>query len=214
MPEGAAASYFPGLADTLLGSSQEFGLDFAHFRPSAPDEAASFAPQSYTEGTIRPNHLSQAELDRALIDFYRQWKNLYVVQECGEGRYLLKVNADGKAMEGGSAPDSITVSEAHGYGMLALALMAGADPEAQTAFNGMYHYRADHPARSSPHLMAWNQVEGCGNAGEEHGGDNSATDGDLDIAYALLLADKAWGSDGRIDYRAGRARHDRGDHEA
>ena len=112
------------------------------------------------------------------------------------------MNADGKAMEGGSAPDSITVSEAHGYGMLALALMAGADPEAQTAFNGMYHYRADHPARSSPHLMAWNQVEGCGNAGEEHGGDNSATDGDLDIAYALLLADKAWGSDGRIDYRA------------
>ena len=41
VPEGAAASYFPGLADTLLGSSQEFGLDFAHFRPSAPDEAAS-----------------------------------------------------------------------------------------------------------------------------------------------------------------------------
>ena len=201
VPEGAAASYFPGLADTLLGSSQEFGLDFAHFRPSAPDEATSFAPQPYTEGTIRPNH-NQQQLDGALIDFYRQWKRLYVAQECGEGRHLLKVNADGKAMEGGSAPDWPRVSEAHGYGMLALALMAGADPEAQTAFNGMYHYRADHPARSSPHLIAWNQVEGCGNAGEEHGGDNSATDGDLDIAYALLLADKAWGSDGRIDYRA------------
>ena len=38
--------------------------------------------------------------------------------------------------------------------------------------------------------MAWSQVEGCGNAGEENGGDNTATDGDLDIAYALLVADR------------------------
>ena len=165
--------------------------------------ATLFAPQPYTEGTIRPNHHSQEDLDRALVDFYREWKGRYVVQDCGEGRYLLKVNADGKAMEGGgAAPSSITVSEAHGYGMLAVALMAGADPEAQAAFDGMHRYRADHPARSSPHLMAWNQVEGCRNAGEEAGGDNTATDGDLDIAYALLLADKAWGSAGAIDYRA------------
>ena len=165
--------------------------------------ATLFAPQPYTQGTIRPNHHSQEDLDRALVDFYREWKGRYVVQDCGEGRYLLKVNADGKAMEGGgAAPGSITVSEAHGYGMLAVALMAGADPEAQATFDGMHRYRADHPARSSPHLMAWNQVEGCRNAGEEVGGDNTATDGDLDIAYALLLADKAWGSAGAIDYRA------------
>jgi endo-1,4-beta-D-glucanase Y len=202
VPEGAAAAYFPGVADALMNSTEKFGIDFAHFRPSMAGEALTFAPQPYTEGTIRPNHLSQDELDRALIDFYKEWKGLYVVQDCGEGRYLLKVNADGKAMEGGSAPGSITVSEAHGYGMLALALMAGADADAQAAFDGMHRYRVDHPARSSPHLMAWNQVEGCRNAGEEVGGDNTATDGDLDIAYALLLADKAWGSAGGIDYRA------------
>ena len=29
---------------------------------------------------------------------------------------------------------------------------------------------------------------------------SSATDGDMDIAYSLLLADKQWGSDGEIDY--------------
>ena len=200
--KGSAAEFFPALTAALLGSTADFGLDFAHFRLSSPITELPFAPKAYSAGAIKPNHRSQEELDRALIDFYREWKTRYVVQECGEDRYFLGVNADGKAMEGGSAPDSITVSEAHGYGMLALALMAGADPEARRAFDGMHRYRADHPARSSPHLMAWNQVKGCGNAGEEQGGDNTATDGDLDIAYALLLADKAWGSAGEIDYRA------------
>jgi hypothetical protein len=32
------------------------------------------------------------------------------------------------------------------------------------------------------------------------GGADSATDGDMDIAYSLLLADKQWGSDGTINY--------------
>jgi len=31
-------------------------------------------------------------------------------------------------------------------------------------------------------------------------GANSATDGDMDIIYALILADRQWGSDGRYDY--------------
>ncbi len=32
--------------------------------------------------------------------------------------------------------------------------------------------------------MAWNQTKGCGNA-RDVAGDTSATDGDLDIAYAV-----------------------------
>ena len=86
--------------------------------------------------------------------------------------------------------------------MLALALMAGADPEALGPSTACTAIAPTTRRRSSPHLMARNQVKGCGNAGEEQGGDNTATDGDLDIAYALLLADKAWGSAGEIDYRA------------
>jgi endoglucanase len=46
--------------------------------------------------------------------------------------------------------------------------------------------------------MAWNQVTGC--IDDPDGGNNSATDGDLDIAFALLLADKQWGSTGNINY--------------
>ncbi|WP_449437807.1 glycosyl hydrolase family 8 [Pedobacter steynii] len=33
-------------------------------------------------------------------------------------------------------------------------------------------------------------------------GRSCATDGDMDIAYALLLADKQWGSSGKINYKA------------
>ncbi|TPJ83372.1 licheninase [Mesorhizobium sp. B2-5-13] len=164
--------------------------------------AADFAPVPYVSGTIKPNHRSQTELDKALVDFYRAWKSVYVVQDCGPGRYFVKVDADHKPVAGGTAAGTITVSEAHGYGMLITAMMAGADPHAQKIFDGMVLYFRDHPARSDANLLAWNQVAGCENAGDDVGGDNTATDGDLDIGYALLLADATWGSDGAIDYRA------------
>lgn len=46
--------------------------------------------------------------------------------------------------------------------------------------------------------MAWFQTKSCTSAE----GADSASDGDLDIAYPLLLADKQWGSCGAIDYAA------------
>ncbi len=148
---------------------------------------------AYAPGTILPNHLSQQELDQAVADFYTEWKRLYLRQGCGEGRtYVHTTSATG----GGS--DSISVSEGHGYGMIITALMAGHDPQAQALFDGLYWYFKDHPSVNDPYLMAWNQVEGCGDV--EPGNTGSATDGDMDIAYGLLLADRQWGSEGPIDY--------------
>ena len=149
---------------------------------------------------IRPAGLTQQQLDNSLADFYRKWRSVYLVQGCGNGRYYVGVTADAKSVGGGTAKSTITVSEAHGYGMLISVLMADFDPNARTAFDGMVRYFHDHPAKSNAGLMAWNQVKGCGNA-RDVAGDTSATDGDLDIAYALLLADKKWGSAGSIDYR-------------
>ncbi|MBL4807770.1 MAG: endoglucanase [Rhodobacteraceae bacterium] len=142
------------------------------------------------------------EADVALVRFYQQWKRIYLSDRCGDGQYFIDIRGDGKAAYGGSADGTITVSEAHGYGMLITVMMADFDPQAQQIFDGMVAYFKAHPADSSPGLMAWNQVEGCVDAGEDIGGSNSATDGDLDIAYALLLADKRWGSVGRYDYFA------------
>ena len=93
---------------------------------------------------------------------------------------------------------NLTVSEGHGYGMMLAALMAGYDGEAQDIFDGMYAYFLEHPTELHDHLMAWYQSNSCNDAQ----GVDSATDGDLDVAFALLLADKQWGSCGRVNYHA------------
>lgn len=150
----------------------------------------------YMAGTILPSW-PQDELDREVEDFYDVWKARYLVNGCGADRYYVDVLAD---EGGGMEDDSLTVSEAHGYGMIIAAIMAGYDPAAQDIFDGMYRFFRDHPAAASNDLMAWNQLRDCSTA--PNGGDSTATDGDLDIAYALLLADWQWGSEGSIDYFA------------
>jgi len=146
-------------------------------------------PMPYAAGSIRPSHVTQAALDQAVRDFYDDWKAAYVKQTCGAGRYVVEAKAGG---------GNLTVSEAHGYGMMLMALMAGHDPQAQTIFDGMFAYFRDHPSGITPSLMSWNQNTACNDVG----GNNTASDGDLDIAFALLLADKQWGSCGAVNYLA------------
>jgi len=149
---------------------------------------------TYTAGTIKPNHVTQAQLDAAVETFYEAWKREYLRNGCGADRYYVFPAGSG----GGGDPNTISISEGHGYGMLITALMAGYDPNAKVYFDGLYHFFKDHPSENSSYLMAWNQVAGCSNANPN--GLASATDGDMDIAYALLLADRQWGSNGPINY--------------
>jgi len=146
-------------------------------------------PQTYFAGSILPSHLTQAALDQAARNFYDEWKARYLVSACGAGRSVVRASVK---------PGNLTVSEAHGYGMIVAALMAGHDPDAREIFDGMYAYFREHPSVYGPGLMAWYQRKSCASAE----GSDSASDGDLDIAYALLLADKQWGSCGAIDYHA------------
>jgi hypothetical protein len=67
-------------------------------------------------------------------------------------------------------------------------------------FDSMFRYFKSHPSRNARHLMAWKQTLKNGVMVNIEGAD-SATDGDLDIAYALLLAHAQWGSAGAINYR-------------
>lgn len=146
-------------------------------------------PIAYTAGSITPSHLTQPQLDQAVADFYDAWKQRYLTEACGAGRYVVLSN---------TRTGNLTVSEAHGYGMILAALMAGHDPHARRIFDGMVTYAREHPTALHDHLMAWYQNKSCADAD----GNDSASDGDLDIAFALLLADKQWGSCGAIDYRA------------
>jgi endo-1,4-beta-D-glucanase Y len=92
-------------------------------------------------------------------------------------------------------------------------MMAGHDPKAQEKFNGLYFVFRKFPSTNTADLMDWQILNKCPSGatckqpvpgcfridGPESG---SATDGDMDIAFALLLADKQWGSAGSINYLA------------
>ncbi len=86
-----------------------------------------------------------------------------------------------------------TVSEGIGYGLLIAVMMAD-----QTLFNGLYLYAKQYiPDQAGHYLMNW-QINSAGTVI----GSNGATDADEDIAMALLMADKQWGSGGAINYKS------------
>ncbi len=146
-------------------------------------------PLAYAAGSILPSHVSAATRDQAVRDFYDAWKGRFLKQGCGTGRYYIATHTQS---------GNLTVSEGMGYGMLVTALLAGHDPNAQAYFDGLYLYAHDHPTATHGHLMSWYQSTSCANAQ----GNDSASDGDLDVAFALLLADRQWGSCGAINYFA------------
>lgn len=142
------------------------------------------------------------------ISFYQQWKEKYLAQDnyvTDETQYYVyyseeKYNGDNQSV-------AVTVSEAHGYGMLIFAQMAEYDNSAKDYFDGMYRFYKAHPSSIGSNLMSWQQcdngtalIDGAEEGSMTGGFCDSATDGDMDIAYSLLLADSVWGSDGEIDY--------------
>ncbi|MBN9385366.1 MAG: hypothetical protein J0H74_31705 [Chitinophagaceae bacterium] len=159
-------------------------------RPSVPPTARPF-PQhvAYKEGCILPNHISRQQMDDSVRSFYKAWKQRYIRKGCNIGEFYVW-------FEGPYTHNKQCVSEGQGYGMIITALMAGADTTARTTYNGLYHYYKNHPSKTDPYLMAWAQKKDCRNIDG-----SSATDGDMDIAYSLLLADAQWGSKDGINYR-------------
>jgi len=140
----------------------------------------------YYNGTIKPGQITQAGLDKAVENFYTQWKSRYIKTMPNKAESYVWFEEKEKKQ---------CVSEGQGYGMVIVALMAGFDPSAKNTFDNLYNYYKAHPSNRGSNLMAWAQ--------DTHDKDldkTSATDGDMDIAYSLLLANTQWGSNGRINY--------------
>ena len=112
---------------------------------------------------------------------YAAWNKAHVV-ECGSG--LARVIG----CQGGNS----TCSEGMGYGLLLA--VAASD---QTTFDKLNAFRKqlqsvnNAPDSSSGKLMAWLSGDTCPPTASS-GNSNSATDGDLDAAMALVQADKRW----------------------
>ena len=108
---------------------------------------------------------------------YKIWKDNFVTS-CSNNRFRIKFDNP-----------SETVSEGIGYGML-LAVYSGD----KTLFDGLWLYYKDNVNANG--VMNW-KINGCSGIN----GANGATDAELDVAFALIVADYQWASTGAINYK-------------
>jgi len=128
---------------------------------------------------LRPGNFTQTQMDATVSNAWFAWKKDYLLPSKNiPGAF--KVNFDRKGT---------TVSEAMGYGMLLAVYSAGMDTDAHRTFDGLNLFRKAHPSSINPALMCWKIP-----ASEKSVRDDCATDGDLDMALALLLAHRQWGA--------------------
>jgi len=152
-----------------------------------------FPQQLNFKGAIKPNSVSQKEMNTSVCYYYNFWKKEYLKKNNNSSYfngYLIEMQGTGGTGE------EKTTSEAHGYGMIIFTLMAGYDNKAKEYFDGMFKLFDRNRSTINSNLMSWiiSRDEDLSK------NSNSATDGDLDIAYSLLMADKQWGSNGKINY--------------
>src|SRR5437868_426366 len=86
---------------------------------------------TYAAG-IKPTNVTQSSMDSTVASFWNTWKGRYL-KTASTGGYYVAYNIEGQG-EAGAA----TVSEAHGYGMVLVAYMAGSDTNAKLYFDGLY----------------------------------------------------------------------------
>ncbi len=156
---------------------------------------------TYAKGTLKPS-AKQSQKDKLTKSWYDTWKKNYVVKNpysTKQTQYYVWTSGQTYSKTSKQTVP-ICVSEGQGYGMLIMVYMAGYDKNAKKYFDGMYRYYKANTCERGKYLMSWQQADN-GSEIVDWGGGSSATDGDLDIAYALLLADKQWGSSGSINYK-------------
>jgi len=112
---------------------------------------------------------------------YDLWKTTVVTTDGAGGFRRVKKPDSGTVI--GS-----TVSEGIGYGMLLAVYMGD-----QSLFDDLWKYSQLH--LDGQGLMNW---EIAPDGSVTAGGNGGATDGDEDIAYALVMADKQWGGKGTL----------------
>ncbi len=144
-------------------------------------------PAGYVAGFTPARPTSQDALG-----IYTTWKRRYLVDDCGAGMYRVEFQS----------PPGTTVSEGMGYGML-LTVYFGDRRE----FDGLWSFVRRNLNASG--LLGWKVT--CAGFDRSVGGSGSATDGDVDIAMALVAAIDQWGEDYRpaaLGYLAAVKRHD------
>jgi len=165
--------------------------------PTPPMNGASFPfPQNrQLSGCSYPTGYDNNDVLAA----YTQWKADLVTSngagmDSAGNKYqrVQRTSSDGVSA---STPLNSTVSEGIGYGMLIAVYMG--DPASHTLFDNLWKYEQLHLDGNK--LMNWS-IDASGNVSGTNLGGGGATDADEDMAFALVMADKQWGSSGALNY--------------
>jgi endo-1,4-beta-D-glucanase Y len=124
---------------------------------------------------------------------YTKWKaDLVVSDSKSGGQRVQRTSTDGV---NANTPANSTVSEGIGYGLIIAVYMGD-----HTLFDNLWKYEQAHLDPNG--LMNWS-IDSSGNTTSSGGmtlGGGGATDADEDMAWALAMADKQWGSAGTNNY--------------
>lgn len=187
-----------GVGGITKQEDSDHAMDLATSHRSLPFNipARPFPQEQNFPGCIKPD-IPQVTMNENITYFY-QFFTYYLLKQIsftngavdGSGTgYVLEADAQG-IFEGWGTVKPISQSEAHGWTMIILTLMAGHDTQAKERFDGMYRVYVNFPCKDNPDLMSW-VIPANGDFSMQR--QPSATDGDMDAAYALIMAHNQWG---------------------
>jgi endo-1,4-beta-D-glucanase Y len=148
--------------------------------PAQPGHSHPFPQNRENSRCIYPT----AYRNEAVQAAYNQWKNDTVTSNGADGFRRVQRPADP-----GLDPNS-TVSEGIGYGMLIAVYM-----DDESLFDDLWQYEQKN-LDGATGLMNW-YINAAG-TGPDTNGSGPATDADEDMAFALVMAGKQWGGQGKL----------------
>ena len=197
-----AATGGSGAAGAMIGTGGKSGSGGVGGTSSTPDAAVDSAPDvappSRGPAPAQPGHSHPFPQNRensrciyptayhneAVQAAYSQWKNDTVTSNGADGFRRVQRPSDP-----GLNPNS-TVSEGIGYGMLIAVYM-----DDQSLFDDLWQYEQKN-LDGATGLMNW-YIKADG-SGPDTNGSGPATDADEDMAFALVMAGKQWGGQGKL----------------
>lgn len=154
-----------------------------------PVKNCKFPTGSRYPNGIKPSCFSQAEMNAHCLEWFKKWKSKYVTsQGCNAGEIRVQ------RIETGDANTNDCVSEAIGYGMIIMAYMFSDSNNTRPDFDGFWRFYCRY--KDGNNLMNWRILKD-GNVFYQAG---AATDADEDVAFALFMAHRQWGSGDSINY--------------
>ena len=135
-----------------------------------------------------------SDVQTKIQGLFNSWKTTYYVEGSIGGTPCARIKFQQPGQDG-----SLTVSEGIAYGMLIFVYMDNASNSTQDEFNKLWTYYQKNTTDGQ--VMNWKVNGFTGAVASGTGNEHGATDADIDVATALLLAHKQWGST-TVDYLA------------